>query len=229
MGHLGYIERFVPIMALVSSMADNKRVLIVEDEAVLRKVIARNLVAHDCEVIEAETTAQAIEHLSEPLDLILLDINLPDQSGWNVMREMNRRGVDVPTVIISAVRVSPERLEEFHPLAYLPKPFPLDALLRIIDGAEQHDGSGEEARTVRDSPERYQAELALRSACRTLAATSPDVVSAFTVALGKGEYEDTPAEWQAMAGILAEQYKLRIEVSMVRDHLRIRVSRKEPA
>ncbi|HSP55321.1 MAG TPA: response regulator [Dehalococcoidia bacterium] len=210
-------------------MANNKRVLIVEDDPVLRKVIARNLAAHGCEVIEAETTAQAIAHLAEPLDVTLLDINLPDQSGWNVMREMNRRGVDIPTIVISAVRVSPERLREFHPLAYLPKPFPLDALLRLIEGSEQPDARQVGARTDGDPPARYQAELALRSACRTLAATSPKVVSAFTVSLGKGEYEDTPAEWKAMARILSEQYKLRIDVLMTRDHLRIRVSRKEAA
>jgi DNA-binding response OmpR family regulator len=124
-------------------MTNDKRVLIVEDDLVLRNVIARNLAAHGCEVIEVETTAQAIEQLAEPPDVILLDINLPDQSGWNVMREMHRRGVDIPTVVVSAVRVSRERLAEFHPLAYLPKPFPLDALLRVIEGAERADAREE--------------------------------------------------------------------------------------
>jgi hypothetical protein len=33
--------------------------------------------------------------------------------------------------VLSAVRVSPHRLAEFHPLAYLPKPFPMEALLRL--------------------------------------------------------------------------------------------------
>jgi DNA-binding response OmpR family regulator len=65
---------------------------------------------------------------------LLLDINLPDRSGWDVLRELRRRGTDVPTIIVSAVRVSPNRLEEFHPLAYLPKPFPLEALLRLVLG-----------------------------------------------------------------------------------------------
>ncbi|MBV9894683.1 MAG: hypothetical protein JO020_10970 [Chloroflexi bacterium] len=36
---------------------------------------------------------------------------------------------------MSAVRVSQSRLEEFHPLAYLPKPFPIDALLRLVVGS----------------------------------------------------------------------------------------------
>ncbi len=63
---------------------------------------------------------------------MLLDINLPDHSGWDVMRELRRLGIDVPTIVVSAVRVSQSRLEEFHPMAYLPKPFPLEALLRLV-------------------------------------------------------------------------------------------------
>jgi DNA-binding response OmpR family regulator len=120
---------------------DKKRVLIVEDEAVLRSVIARNLTAHGCDVIEAETTAQAIERLADQPDLILLDINLPDRTGWDVLRHMKREGRTVSTVIVSAVRVSPERLAEFQPLAYLPKPFLIESLLAVIEGRTAEDQS----------------------------------------------------------------------------------------
>jgi CheY-like chemotaxis protein len=111
-----------------------KKILVVEDEAVFRKIIARNLSAHGCAVLEAETVEEAVERLSWNPDLILLDINLPDRSGWQVLRHLREIGREIPVVIVSAVRVSPERLAEFRPLAYLPKPFPLDALLRIVNG-----------------------------------------------------------------------------------------------
>jgi DNA-binding response OmpR family regulator len=65
-------------------------------------------------------------------DLILLDINLPDRTGWDVLRELRRRQNEIPTIVISAVRANPSRLAEFHPLAYLPKPFPIEALLRLV-------------------------------------------------------------------------------------------------
>jgi hypothetical protein len=39
--------------------------------------------------------------------------------------------------VLSAVRVSQQRLAEFHPLAYLPKPFPMEALLRLAAEAAQ--------------------------------------------------------------------------------------------
>jgi hypothetical protein len=44
-------------------------------------------------------------------------------------------------VVLSAVRVSPGRLAEFRPLAYLPKPFPIEALLRLAaEAAERRNG-----------------------------------------------------------------------------------------
>jgi DNA-binding response OmpR family regulator len=111
------------------------KILLVEDEPVLRRVIVRNLDARGANVIEAETTQQAIELLSESPDLILLDINLPDRSGWDVLRHLRAEGKSIPTIIVSAVRVSPDRLAEFKPLAYLPKPFPIDALMRVVEEA----------------------------------------------------------------------------------------------
>jgi DNA-binding response OmpR family regulator len=112
-------------------------ILVVEDEATLRHLITRNLEARGRVVRVAETVAEALRQLSDwRPDLMLLDINLPDRSGWDVLRELRERGMQVPTVIVSAVRVSPARLEEFRPVAYLPKPFPLDALLRLVDSEE---------------------------------------------------------------------------------------------
>jgi CheY-like chemotaxis protein len=118
-----------------------KRVLVVEDEAVFRKIISRNLAAHGYEVLEAETVGEAIDQISADPELILLDINLPDRSGWDVLRYLQQNGREIPVVIVSAVRVSPERLAEFQPLGYLPKPFPLEALFRIVEGKSEGDQS----------------------------------------------------------------------------------------
>jgi DNA-binding response OmpR family regulator len=115
-----------------------QQILIVEDEAMLRRVIARNLRGRGFEVREAELADDAIAMvLMQVPDLMLLDINLPDRTGWDVLRELRQRGLTIPTIIVSAVRVSQSRLNEFHPLAYLPKPFPLEALLRIVSQGRQ--------------------------------------------------------------------------------------------
>lgn len=120
----------------------SRLVLLVEDEATLRRIVARNLETRGVRVHEAATGAEAIAAVAvEHPDLMLLDINLPDRTGWDVLRELKRQGVEVPTVVVSAVRVSQVRLTEFCPVAYLPKPFPIEALLRLVFG-DRRPGRG---------------------------------------------------------------------------------------
>ncbi len=116
-----------------------RRVLIVEDEPTLRRLILRNLTSRGHEVREAATAAEARAMLEKELpDLMLLDVNLPDRSGLDVLRDLQQQGKSVPTIVVSAVRIPRTRLEELKPLAYLPKPFPLDALLRLV--SDEPDG-----------------------------------------------------------------------------------------
>lgn len=135
-------------MQKVSGM-QGARILLVEDDDVLRDVVVRNLLARSYNVSIAIDAESALVHLRQTtFDLIFLDINLPDQTGWDVLRIARREGYlhpqmvngvrdKLPVVVLSAVRVSPERLAEFHPLAYLPKPFPMEALLRLAAEVSQ--------------------------------------------------------------------------------------------
>ena len=132
------------------------RILLVEDDEVLRDLIGRNLEVRGHEVSEAEDAQSALAQLRATVfDLIVLDICLPDQTGWDVLRTALREGrvapLDVvgeeqklPVVVLSAVRVSPRRIAEFHPLAYLPKPFPIEALLRLAAEAAGRRNTGSE-------------------------------------------------------------------------------------
>ncbi|GAC1615927.1 MAG: hypothetical protein NVS4B11_03520 [Ktedonobacteraceae bacterium] len=125
------------------------RILLVEDDDVLRDLIERNLHVRGHDVSIAENVQEALTHLREgSFDLTFLDINLPDKTGWDILRIARQEGVlqaqdfdgegqKLPVVVLSAVRISPNRLAEFHPLAYLPKPFPMDALLRLAAEAAQ--------------------------------------------------------------------------------------------
>jgi len=126
---------------------DGARILLVEDDEALRDLERRNLQIRGHVVSIAVDAKSALAQLRASLfDLIILDINLPDLTGWEVLRTALNEGrlqvLDgegqsprIPVVVLSAVRVSQRRLAEFRPLAYLPKPFPMDALLRLAEEA----------------------------------------------------------------------------------------------
>lgn len=128
------------------------RILLVEDDEVLCGLLLRNLARRGHDVRVAEDACAALVHLrATPFDLILLDINLPDQTGWEVLRAALREGTlrpqeldgsKLPVVVLSAAQVSPRRRQEFRPLAYLSKPFPLESLLRLAAEAAQRKVGG---------------------------------------------------------------------------------------
>jgi DNA-binding response OmpR family regulator len=112
-------------------------ILLVDDERRLRETIARSLTAHGHQVDEASTCREALDCVERSdYDLLLLDVNLPDATGWDVLREMHGSGRFVPAVVLSAVPPSTKRVREFRPLGVLHKPFPIEALLRLVRLAE---------------------------------------------------------------------------------------------
>lgn len=108
------------------------RILVVEDDELLRRVIARNLEARGFDVDEARTVEEAREQSArvEP-SLVFLDIDLPDGTGWEFLETLRARGCHPGVVVVSAVHTRPERIAEFRPVAVLHKPFPLESLLRL--------------------------------------------------------------------------------------------------
>lgn len=113
------------------------RVLVVEDDEQLQRIITSNLVARGHEVRQASDASMALTALAEEQpDLLILDVNLPDRTGWDVLREA-RLPDEVRVLMLTAVPVSPRRLAEFRPVAYLPKPFPLEALLRLAESSSR--------------------------------------------------------------------------------------------
>ncbi len=114
----------------------NRRVLIVEDDESLRQIVTRHLRAQGYEVDEAssaEGAASAIEHGLRPA-VVILDLNLPGDTGWDLLRgpALTTAG-SPPVVITSATTVSPKRLAEFDCAGYLPKPFPLETLVATLE------------------------------------------------------------------------------------------------
>jgi DNA-binding response OmpR family regulator len=118
-------------------------ILIVEDHESLRHILAYRLRAAGLDVIEAasaEEAAQAFEGGLRP-GVVLLDLNLPGSTGWDLLRgDAIRAAGDPPVLISSATAVSPRLLAEFNVAGFLPKPCPIDTILdavgRVLDREE---------------------------------------------------------------------------------------------
>jgi DNA-binding response OmpR family regulator len=125
-------------------------VLLVEDEAPLADTIARSLRARGYQTTIAATGAAAVEELGRARpDALVLDVNLPDLTGWDIVRRVNEATGPRPGVIvISAGPISQKRIEELRPDRWLEKPFPIDALVRALQELSPGGtGSVDEGRT----------------------------------------------------------------------------------
>src|SRR4051794_14060618 len=110
------------------------KVLLVEDETALADVIARNVAARGHAVTSVASCKAALDSLQEDWpDAMLLDINLPDETGWELLRRIEPARRDtLRVVVISAAPLSTKRLNEFKPARWFLKPFPWDALMRAL-------------------------------------------------------------------------------------------------
>ena len=117
-------------------MPERRAILFVDDDESLRGIVARALRALGRDVVEAESAEDAVALLEGGLrpGLVLLDLNLPGDTGWGFLRGPALAGAGSPPVVVaSATTVSPRRLAEFGCAGYLPKPFPLETLVATVD------------------------------------------------------------------------------------------------
>ncbi|MGV8041358.1 MAG: sigma-54-dependent transcriptional regulator [Thermoanaerobaculaceae bacterium] len=117
------------------------RVLIVDDEPVLQDVLSTLLRREGFDVAQAQTAADALRLADEAeVDLVLLDLMLPDRPGMEVLRELKARDPEVVVIVITAyssveTAITAMRDGAFH---YIPKPFKnQEVILTVRKGLEQ--------------------------------------------------------------------------------------------
>ena len=122
-----------------------KRVLVVEDEASIREMVALNLKMAGWEVVEAPSAERALElmHSGEHCDAALLDIMLPGISGTSLCEYIRARDSDIGIIMLSAKSQEKDKVHSLSVGAddYVTKPFSpaeltarVDALFRRISG-----------------------------------------------------------------------------------------------
>lgn len=115
-------------------------VLVIEDDAAMRRFLRASLAAAGYRVAEAETGDAALKQAPlQPPDVVLLDLGLPDMDGLEVIRNL-RTWSQVPIVVVSARGREKDKVEALDAGAddYLTKPFGVPELLARIRVAMRH-------------------------------------------------------------------------------------------
>ena len=112
-----------------------KRILVVEDEASIRELVALNLKMTGWEVLEAPSAERALELIQKnpPCDVALLDIMLPVVDGWGVCAHIREKG-KTPIIMLTAKSDVGDRITGLEMGAddYLVKPFGMMELLARV-------------------------------------------------------------------------------------------------
>jgi DNA-binding response OmpR family regulator len=112
------------------------RILLIEDDVPLATTVSKLLRArgHDARVAASAEEASEMIRAGYRPTIVLLDINLPGDSGWGFLRSGALAPAGSPPVfVVSATAVPPARLREFDCAGYLPKPFAVPTLIEIVE------------------------------------------------------------------------------------------------
>ncbi|MCI0330498.1 MAG: SpoIIE family protein phosphatase [candidate division Zixibacteria bacterium] len=183
-----------------------KRILIVEDDAAIRKGLAAALQEEQYEVLTARDGEEGYETARrEKPDAIILDLMLPKKNGQDVCRDLRKEGDNVPILMLTAHSRASDIAGglELGADDYLTKPFDVRVFLAKIkvllkhkvelqkaaDRAERLSGDMEEARRIQESlfPKKLPATSGWEFAglCRPARSVGGDYYDIFEVAPGK--------------------------------------------
>jgi two-component system KDP operon response regulator KdpE len=116
------------------------KVLVVDDEPPLRKLLRMGLTTQGYEIIEAPNGKAALDLLQQQPDLIILDLGLPDIQGHELLRTLRARNERVPIVVLSSRGDEAGKVQALDLGAddYVTKPFGMDELLARMRAALRH-------------------------------------------------------------------------------------------
>jgi DNA-binding NtrC family response regulator len=150
------------------------RILVVEDEDKLRRVIELQLQGSGFEVDQAGSAEEALK-LADRADLILTDLRLPGMTGLELISQIRRQNSRIPVIVMTAFGTVENAVEAMKTGAvdFLPKPFSLDHLMAVVNKAV-------EVRALRDENQKLREELGWRYQFDNLVGRSPAMREIFT-------------------------------------------------
>ena len=142
------------------------RILVVDDEPPIRKLLRMGLTAQGYEVIDAPNGKTALELLARKPHLVILDLGLPDVDGLNLLRQLRQREEALPIVVLSSRGDEAGKVAALDLGAddYVTKPFGMDELLARLRAAVRRSAPAEEAAVVATAS--FTVDLAAKKAVR---------------------------------------------------------------
>lgn len=131
-----------------------KKILIIDDESSIRKLLQVSLEANGYQIIEAQTGGEGLQKiLEERPEVVLLDLGLPDKSGLTIIKEV-RQWSSVPIIVLTVLDQDQSKVEALDGGAddYITKPFSVPELLVRIRVALRHATSTEQNSVFKSGP-----------------------------------------------------------------------------
>jgi two-component system phosphate regulon sensor histidine kinase PhoR len=161
-------------------MDDNTRILVVDDEQVVRDGCSRVLMGKGYEVLTAENGQAAMDLLAkETVDIILLDLKMPVMSGEEVLKKASSQYPNVAVIIITGHGTVDTAVECMKQGAYdfITKPFQIDQFLLTINRAAERRALEKKAQLYEEERLRNLYDLDLeKSRLKTIINCMPDGV-----------------------------------------------------
>ena len=116
------------------------KILVVDDEPPIRKLLRMGLSTQGYEILEAPNGKASLELLAQNPNLVILDLGLPDLQGLELLRTMRARNEGVPIVVLSSRgdEVSKVQALDLGADDYVTKPFGMEELLARMRAALRH-------------------------------------------------------------------------------------------
>jgi two-component system, OmpR family, KDP operon response regulator KdpE len=117
------------------------RVLVIDDEPPIRKLLRLGLSAQGYQIVETGSGKAALEMFSQQLpNIVILDLGLPDMQGHELLRALRTRNDSVPIVVLSSRDDEAGKVQALDSGAddYVTKPFGMDELLARMRAALRH-------------------------------------------------------------------------------------------
>ena len=150
-----------------------KRILVVEDEDKLRRVLELQLVSAGFDVDKAASAEEGLK-VVDRADLVLTDLRLPNMDGLQLLALIRRQNAQVPVIVMTAYGSIETAVESMKAGAtdFLLKPFSLDHLMQVVAKAL-------EVRALRDENRQLKAELGRRYEFDNIIGRSPAMQEIF--------------------------------------------------